>query len=397
MTIREIISLILVLTILLPPANCWAQMEQLQQMQQKQEQPSQPSTPTEQQKMEEQAKYYLQKIGPGGVPMEQLPAIKPAPPIPMPEPAKILTTAPRQPEEISVAERRAEENGLVLKQFGYSFFYKPPDTFLPVQGAVPVGPDYVIGPEDTVRLVLWGNVSGEYSVTVDRNGNIAIPKIGVVHVSGLDYRQLRQVMEKEFARQYTNFQLNVTLDNLRTINVFVVGQTRFPGTYAVSSLSTLVSALFAAGGPSKTGSMRNIQVRRGKKVVATFDMYDFLLRGDKSKDIRLQPEDVIFIPPIGPLAAIGSPRKDLVDLLDKAKSTQLDLLKPGKIIAQQTVAQQKVEQQKAEQQRLIQDAVKEASTVVGGPIKVPAIYELKDERTIMDLLGLAGRGGGHGV
>jgi hypothetical protein len=151
-------------------------------------------------------------------------------------------------------------------------------------------------------------VQGEYNLTVNRNGQIDIPKVGVVQVSGLTYRQLREVMDREFARQYNNFQMNVTLDNLRTIQVYVVGQSRFPGSYAVSSLSTLVNALFASGGPSKSGSMRNIQVRRGGKVTVTFDMYDFLLRGDKSKDIRLQPEDVIFIPPIGPVAAIGIPK-----------------------------------------------------------------------------------------
>ncbi|MFZ5447630.1 MAG: SLBB domain-containing protein [Thermodesulfobacteriota bacterium] len=204
-------------------------------------------------------------------------------------------------------ERRAWAQRMFLKQFGYSFFYQPPASFLPVQ-TVPVGPDYIIGPGDTVRIIIWGSVQGEYNLTVNRNGQVDIPKVGVVHVSGLTYRQLREVMDREFARQYTNFQMNVTLDNLRTIQVFVVGQARFPGSYAVSSLSTLVNALFASGGPSKSGSMRNIQVRRGGKVVTTFDFYGFLLRGDKSRDIRLQSEDVIFIPPIGPMAAVGTPK-----------------------------------------------------------------------------------------
>ena len=158
---------------------------------------------------------------------------------------------------------------MFLKQFGYSFFYQPPASFLPVQ-AVPVGPDYIIGPGDSIRIIIWGSVQGEYNLTVNRNGQVDIPKVGVVHVSGLTYRQLREVMDREFARQYNNFQMSVTLDNLRTIQVYVVGQARFPGSYAVSSLSTLVSALFASGGPSKSGSMRNIQVRRGGKVVATF-------------------------------------------------------------------------------------------------------------------------------
>ena len=245
-----------------------------------------------------------------------------------------------------------------MKQYGYSFFYKPPETFLPVQN-VPVGPDYLIGPGDTVKILVWGSVQGEYTLMVDNNGQVAIPKVGVVHVSGLTYWQLRQVMDKEFSRQFTNFQLNVTLDNLRTIQVFVVGQARFPGSYAVSSLSTLISALFAAGGPSKSGSMRDIQVRRGKCVVAHFDMYDFLLRGDKSKDIRLMSQDVIFIPPIGPLAAIGAPKKEKVgESAEKGKAEQV--------------------------------TVETETPAVGGPVKIPGIFELKNEKTLTDLLNLGG-------
>lgn len=338
MHLKKITSLFLIFLLLTPLNPGWAQLQQ-------------PETP---QKMEEQARFYLKSIAPVTPPTEQLPPAKPTPP---PE-EKVLTTAPRQTEETSAVEKRAEDYGLSVKQFGYSFFYKPPETFLPIQ-AVPVGPDYVIGVGDTVRIILWGNVQGEYNPTVDRNGTITIPKVGVVHVSGLTYKQLREVMEKEFSRQYNNFQMNVTLDNLRTIQVFVVGQARFPGSYAVSSLSTLISALFASGGPSKSGSMRNIQVRRGKRVIVSFDMYDFLLRGDKSKDIRLQSEDVIFIPPIGPLAAVGSTTYGYNLDMDKGKAAKE--LEKGK-----------------------------APYTIGGPIKVPGIYELKHERTVNDLIRLAG-------
>ncbi|OGP70316.1 MAG: polysaccharide export protein [Deltaproteobacteria bacterium RBG_13_58_19] len=351
MTSRKFICLLLILLILFP-APGWGQLAT-----------SLGQSPDEQKKLEEQAQFYLQKIGPQPTPVGgvsgQLPPqqLKPQP-LPTAEPAKMLTTAPRQPEETSAAERRAAEYGLSVKQYGYSFFYKPPETFLPVQ-SVPVGPDYTIGPGDSIKILIWGSVQGEYSLTVDNNGQIAIPKVGAVHVSGLTYRQLREVMDREFARLFNNFQMNVTLDNLRTIPVYVVGQARFPGSYAVSSLSTLISALFAAGGPSKSGSMRDIQVRRGKSVIVHFDMYDFLLRGDKSRDIRLQPQDVIFIPPIGPLAAIGAASKEPVGVAaEKGKA--------------ETVV------------------VKAEEPVVGGPIKVPGIFELKDERTLTDLLNLGG-------
>ncbi len=217
-------------------------------------------TPCWSQSLEDQAQFYLQRIpgqsvspgpqpsvSPGQLPTGQLPSqpfkTKPAESTEVP---KVLTAAPRQPEETSAAEISAKEYGLSVKQFGYSFFYKPPATFLPVQ-AVPVGPDYVIGPGDTIKTVIWGQIQGEYNLTVDSNGQISIPNVGVIQVSGLTYKQLREVLDRELSRVYTNFQMNVTLDNLRTIQIFVVGQARFPGSYAVSSLSTLVSALFASG------------------------------------------------------------------------------------------------------------------------------------------------------
>ncbi len=398
-----------------------------------------PATPVrgQAQRLEDQAQFYLQNIGPGqgpsgqpGLPSTQAPTRSDLPrQVPSPgQPAQIFTTAPRQPEEISEVERRAWAQRMFLKQFGYSFFYQAPASFLPVQ-AVPVGPDYIIGPGDTIRIIVWGSVQGEYNLTVNRNGQIDIPKIGVVQVSGLTYRQLREVMDREFARQYNNFQMNVTLDNLRTIQVYVVGQSRFPGSYAVSSLSTLVNALFASGGPSKSGSMRNIQVRRGGKVTVTFDMYDFLLRGDKSKDIRLQSEDVIFIPPIGPIAAIGTPKtvKEIEEALKSLARVQLqaeervsaplsamtvppevswgkqeDIKIAGSKV--QAEGQQKgwLEREIAEREAgfearfgisLLEAAQKLATSKridFGGPVKIPGIYELKSEKSLGDLLRLAG-------
>ncbi len=448
MTGKKIISIILCLFIVLPPTQGWSQ------------------------KYEDQAEFYLQQIGPSQAPLSpspqrQVPSqVTTQPQLPtqgatIRQPAQILTTAPRQPEEISNVERRAWAQRMFLKQFGYSFFYQPPASFLPVQ-AVPVGPDYIIGPGDSIKIIVWGSVQGEYNLTVNRSGQIDIPKVGVVHVSGLTYRQLREVIDREFARQYTNFQMNVTLDNLRTIQVFVVGQARFPGSYAVSSLSTLVSALFAAGGPSKSGSMRNIQVRRGGKVITHFDMYDFLLRGDKSKDIRLQSEDVIFIPPIGPLAAIGAPKslKEVGEALATIARIQLQkraedtrfvtsgtpsptsptaLGQPQSASAWQQQEDLRIitgrkTQEEIVHQKLKQEEIKPFETKplpkswleldldkseaefetqfgislpeavnklamsrgvdLGGPIKVPGIYELKNEKTLRDLLRLAGGLGG---
>jgi polysaccharide export outer membrane protein len=191
-----------------------------------------------------------------------------------------------------------------LRQFGYDLFRQSPSTFAPVE-KVPVGPDYVIGPGDEIRIAVWGKIEGQWNVVVDRDGNIALPKIGILGVTGLKFNELKELLQMEFSKYYTGFEMNVSMGALRTIRVYVVGNAEKPGAYTVSSLSTLINALFEAGSPSKTGTLRDIQVKRNHDTVVHFDMYDFLLKGDKTKDIRLMPEDVIFIPSIGPLVGIA--------------------------------------------------------------------------------------------
>ena len=199
-----------------------------------------------------------------------------------------------------------ETTGQQLPVFGASIFNNPPSTFAPVDD-VPVTPDYVIGPGDELRLQLWGQVNQQGDYVVDRSGSISVPQLGTVHVAGIAFSELNSFLRSQFSRVYRNFDLNVNLGQLRSIQVFVVGQARTPGSYTISSLSTLLNALFASGGPSAQGSLRDIRVLRGKDAVTHFDLYDLLLRGDKSHDVRLLPGDVIFIPPVGPqVALLGS-------------------------------------------------------------------------------------------
>lgn len=192
-----------------------------------------------------------------------------------------------------------------ITQFGYDLFL-PPSTFAPID-AVPVGPDYLLGPGDEIRITLWGKVNAENPATIDRDGKISLPQIGVLHLAGLRFSEAKTFLETEFSRYYkaSEVKMNVSMGRLRSIRVFVVGKAQRPGSYTLSSLSTLINALFAAGGPSKAGTMRDIQVKRNGETLVHFDMYDFLLKGDKTNDIRLMPEDVIFIPTIGPLAGIA--------------------------------------------------------------------------------------------
>jgi protein involved in polysaccharide export with SLBB domain len=191
-----------------------------------------------------------------------------------------------------------------LKHFGLDLFQQGRTGFQPTI-RLPVGPDYVVGPGDELRITVWGKVEGTWNIEIERDGTVRLPKVGVVAVGGLTFEQARNVLRTEFSRYYTGFEMNVTLGALRTMTVYVVGNARQPGAYTVSSLATMGNVLIQAGGPTKAGSMRDIQIRRGGNIVSRLDLYDFLRRGDKSGDHRLLPEDVIFIPPVGPVAAIA--------------------------------------------------------------------------------------------
>jgi len=189
-----------------------------------------------------------------------------------------------------------QSTGRDLPMFGASLFRSVPSTFAPVDN-IPVMPDYVIGPGDEIQIRAWGQIDVDYNAVVDRDGTISVPKVGVINVAGIKANDLPAYLKTVFGRTFRNFQLTATLGRLRSIQIFVVGQAKRPGTYTVSSLSTLVTALFAAGGPSSKGSMRGIQLKRGNRVVADFDLYDLILSGDKSKDAQLLPGDVIYIAP----------------------------------------------------------------------------------------------------
>jgi len=194
--------------------------------------------------------------------------------------------------------------GRKLPIYGYSLFDRVPSTFAPID-RVPVTADYVIGPGDELLIRAWGQIDLDAKVVVDRRGEVYLPKIGILSVAGLKYPQLQTYCKAAVGRVFRNFDLSVSLGQLRSIQVFVVGQARRPGSYTVGSLSTLVNTLFASGGPSGSGSMRHIQLKRQDRIISEFDFYDLLLKGDKSKDTQLLPGDVIYIPPVGPLIAVA--------------------------------------------------------------------------------------------
>jgi polysaccharide export outer membrane protein len=190
-----------------------------------------------------------------------------------------------------------------LKPFGYELFKGPPSTFAPVSDIqVPV--DYVVGPGDTLQVQLFGNEPAIYELTVQRDGRINFPKLGPIMVSNMNFDAARAAIEHRVSEQLLGTRVSVTMGNLRSIRVFVLGEAEKPGSYTVSGLSTMTNALFVSGGVKKIGSLRNIELKRNGRLITTLDLYDLLLHGDTSNDRQLLPGDVIFIPPIGRTVAV---------------------------------------------------------------------------------------------
>src|SRR5579885_3033616 len=192
-----------------------------------------------------------------------------------------------------------------LQQFGYSFFSSQANIQnLNISPFVPVGPDYVLGPGDQMQVMMWGTRNETDPLIVDRNGAVQVPSIGPIQVAGMKFDRAKQVIESK-VEQITGVHAAVTMGQIRTITVFVVGDVTNPGPYTVNSLARVTDALVAAGGPTKVGTLRRIQLKRGNQLVRTIDLYDVLLRGDTSADVRLEDRDVVFVPPIGAVTGIA--------------------------------------------------------------------------------------------
>jgi protein involved in polysaccharide export with SLBB domain len=191
-----------------------------------------------------------------------------------------------------------------LKPFGYDLFTDAPSTFVPATD-IPVPPDYVVGAGDQLQIQLFGNTNRTLTLTVGRDGQISLPEIGPISVAGQKFSAVKQSVESRVSRQMIGVRANVEMGETRSIRVFLLGEVDMPGSYTVSGLSTVTNALFAGGGITKLGSLRAIQLKRNGQLVRTVDLYDLLLKGDTSHDARLLPGDVVFIPPVGPTVSIN--------------------------------------------------------------------------------------------
>ncbi|MCH1920497.1 SLBB domain-containing protein [Shewanella sp. A3A] len=191
-----------------------------------------------------------------------------------------------------------------LKRFGYEMFAGVPSTFAPTSDT-PVPADYFVGPGDTIKVQLFGKESSQYDLTIARDGVLQFPELGPINAVGLTFSALRETIIEKVSQQMIGVQANVTMGELRSIRIFVAGDAYKPGSYTVSSLATITQALFVSGGVSDIGSLRDIQLKRQGKVISHFDLYDLLLNGDSSNDLPLRSGDVVFIPAVGPSISVN--------------------------------------------------------------------------------------------
>jgi len=213
-----------------------------------------------------------------------------------------------------------------LKPFGYELFKQgAPSTFAPVAD-VPVPAGYIVGPGDELDVVLYGNMNRSLRLTVDREGRVTLPDIGPVSVAGQEFTSVKADLEGRVQRQMIGVHASVSMGDTRGMHVFVLGEARRPGTYTLSGLGTITSALYAAGGVKRIGSLRDVQLKRRGALVRRLDLYDLMIRGDTTDDAQLQNGDVIFVPPVGPTASVSGEvhRPAIYEL--KGESTVADLV-----------------------------------------------------------------------
>ncbi|RQO57138.1 sugar ABC transporter substrate-binding protein [Paucibacter sp. KBW04] len=237
-----------------------------------------------------------------------------------------IAPEPYSPSEFERYVQRSAGSASPIRRFGSELMSTAGRKSMAQEASSQIPQDYVISIGDEILVTLWGSVEADMRLAVDRSGRITLPRIGPVMVAGLRYSELTPAIDQRVAQVFRNYKLSASLGKLRSIRIYVTGFTQRPGAYTVSSLATLVNALMQAGGPSSAGSFRQIELRRNGKTISNFDFYDLLIKGDKSADRALQAEDVIHIGAVGPqVALIGSVNKPAIFEL-KPQDTMEDVL-----------------------------------------------------------------------
>jgi protein involved in polysaccharide export with SLBB domain len=231
-----------------------------------------------------------------------------------------------------------------LRRFGSDVFLERGLATKQMSIDVPIGPDYILGSGDGLIINFWGGISQSLPRTIDREGKIVLPEAGAVSVAGLSIQRAQEVVQQELSRQFRDAKVAITISRLRTIRVYVVGDVQRPGAYDISSLSTPLNAIYAAGGPTRSGSLRIARQYRGQKLVREVDLYDFLLHGIRSEEDRLEAGDTILIPPVGRQVAItGMVKRPAIYELKAEKKLSEVLDDAGGLLVAAAVTRTKIE------------------------------------------------------
>ena len=230
------------------------------------------------------------------------------------ESPKIVPPVNKPPESYFVPAFKGRTHADSLPAFGYNIFSTSPTAF-ETSLNVPVPANYVVGPGDEIIITMWGETQLERTLTVSKEGNIYIPDVGLINVNGLSIQGLRQKLFNILSKTYSSLNasangeartnLDVSTGTLRTVKVYVLGEVSKPGGYTLPSLSTSFTALYYSGGPTLNGSLRNVKILRSGQTISVIDLYDYLTKGDKSTDVRLEDGDIIFVPPVGKRVALA--------------------------------------------------------------------------------------------
>jgi protein involved in polysaccharide export with SLBB domain len=266
-----------------------------------------------------------------------------------------------------------------LKRFGADIFRVDNVGMRNFPMDLPAGPDYVLGPGDSVTINIWGGVTQRVTRQVDREGRISLPDAGPVDVSGLTLVQAQKVVQAALAPQYHDEHVDISVTRLHTVRIYVVGDVQRPGAYDISSLSTPLNALYAAGGPTPTGSLRVVKHYRGQQLISEMDLYDLLLNGVRKAIEHLEPGDTILVPTVGPLVAVtGMVRRPAVYELKSETQISDVIAMAGGVSVAAALGEVKVERIEAHEKRVVLDAKLSAPKEAGSQAAVLAPFVIED-------------------
>jgi polysaccharide export outer membrane protein len=300
--------------------------------------------------------------------------------------------------------------------YGYDFFKYSPTTFAPTSD-IPIPSDYVLGPGDFLEFNFYGSDNSKVVSYISREGEVVLPLLGPINLLGLSFNEARELLNQKARNELIGTEVSISLKQLRSISIYMLGEAYKPGKYTVSALSTVINALFVSGGVNENGSLRTIQIKRNNKVISTYDFYDFLLKGSTESNVRLQDGDVIFVPFIENKVTLGGAFKrpgnfefiegeNLEDIISLAGGLTFEASRENpyevSYINNTNYTRELIyiDQTSDSLKRLINNGdvinlplktgIKPESIEITGEIKNPGVYSIQASDTILDIINRAG-------